>query len=89
MTPTRWVRTPDELRDLVDELSGSRAIGIDTEADSLHHYTEKVCLIQLTALGGASWLVDPLALPTLSPLAPILAIAMPVPPEGSVVTRPS
>lgn len=60
---------------MVDELTGSRAIGIDTESDSLHHYTEKVCLLQLTAFGGGSWLVDPLALPDLSPLAPILADA--------------
>jgi ribonuclease D len=73
--PTRWIRTADELDELVDTLSASRAIGIDTEADSLHHYTEKVCLIQMTAFGGASWLVDPLALEDLSPLAPVLANA--------------
>ncbi len=71
--PTRWIRTADELDDLIEELAGSGAIGIDTEADSLHHYTEKVCLIQLTAFRGASWLIDPLALRDLSPLAPILA----------------
>jgi len=71
--PTQWIRTADQLDDLVDELSGCGAIGIDTEADSLHHYTEKVCLIQLTAFRGASWLVDPLALRDLSPLAPVLA----------------
>jgi ribonuclease D len=71
----RWVRTAEELDSLVEELAGCRAIGIDTEGDSLHHYTEKVCLIQLTALGGASWLVDPLALRDLSSLAPIFADA--------------
>ncbi len=70
---TRWIRTADQLAKLVGELAGFAAIGIDTEADSLHHYTEKVCLIQLTAFGGGSWLVDPLALRDLSPLAPILA----------------
>ena len=70
---TRWIRTPDELAALVADLAGCGALGIDTEADSLHHYTEKVCLIQLTAFRGASWLVDPLALRDLSPLAPILA----------------
>ena len=69
----RWIRTADELHELVAELAGYGAIGIDTEADSLHHYTEKVCLIQLTAFGGPSCLVDPLALRDLSPLAPILA----------------
>ena len=71
--PVRWIRTAVELEALVDELTTCRALGIDTEGDSLHHYTEKVCLIQLTAFGGASWLVDPLALPDLSPLGPILA----------------
>ena len=73
--PTRWIRTADQLEDLVAELAGCGAIGIDIEADSLHHYTEKVCLIQLTAFRGASWLIDPLALRDLSTLAPILADA--------------
>jgi ribonuclease D len=73
--PVRWIRTAGELDALVDELTTCRALGIDTEADSLHHYTEKVCLIQMTAFGGASWLIDPLALGDLSALAPILADA--------------
>ncbi|MEO6774760.1 MAG: HRDC domain-containing protein [Kofleriaceae bacterium] len=71
----RWIRSTKELVGLADELATCRALGIDTEGDSLHHYTQKVCLIQLTALGGASCLVDPLALPDLSPLAPIMADA--------------
>lgn len=71
--PTRWIRTADDLADLVAALAGTRAIGIDTEADSMHHYTEQVCLIQLTAFRGASWLIDPLALDDLSPLGAVLA----------------
>ncbi|HUQ01745.1 MAG TPA: HRDC domain-containing protein [Kofleriaceae bacterium] len=67
-----WIRTAAELDDLVAELSRSRAIGIDTEGDSLHHYTDKVCLIQVSAFGGGAWLVDPLAITDLSPLAPVL-----------------
>jgi hypothetical protein len=35
-------------------------IALDTEADSLHCYFEKVCLIQLSSTKG-HWLVDPLA----------------------------
>jgi ribonuclease D len=70
---TRWIRTTSELEDLVDELAGCGAIGIDTEGDSLHHYTEKICLIQLTAFRGVSCLIDPLAVRDLSPLAPLLA----------------
>lgn len=68
-----WIRTAGELVELVETLAGTRAIGLDTEADSLHHYTEKVCLLQLSAFGGDSWLIDPLAIADLSPLAPILA----------------
>jgi ribonuclease D len=69
----RWIRTAAQLAELAGELATCRALGIDTEGDSLHHYTQKVCLIQLALFGGGSCLVDPLALPDLSPLAPIMA----------------
>lgn len=71
--PTRWIRTADQLAALVAELAGVRAIGLDLEGDSLHHYAEQTCLIQLAAFRGPSWLIDPLAVPSLAPLAPILA----------------
>lgn len=74
-TITRWIRTTDELAALADELVGCRAIGIDTEGDSLHHYAEKVCLIQLSAFGRGSCLIDPLAVRDLSALAPLFADA--------------
>jgi ribonuclease D len=67
-----WIRTPLELSGLVSAISGSRALALDTESDSLHHHLEKVCLIQLASDGGGAWLVDPLALRDLRPLAPIL-----------------
>lgn len=67
-----WIRTAEELGELVEELEGCRAIAIDTEADSLHHYREKVCLIQVAAYGGGAWLIDPLAIGDLSALQPIL-----------------
>ena len=35
-------------------------LGVDTEADSRHHYPEKVCLIQIAA-GDLVYIVDPLA----------------------------
>lgn len=73
-----WIRTDDELEQLVDTLAGCRAIAIDTEADSLHHYVEKVCLIQLASFDGGAWLIDPLALDDLAALAPVMA-------DGSVV----
>lgn len=48
------------LAELVGRLAGSSQIALDTEADSLHCYFEKLCLIQVSAEGG-HWLVDPLA----------------------------
>jgi len=69
---TLWIRTADQLRDLVDELAGAKAIGLDTEGDSLHHYTDQVCLIQLASNTGGAWLLDPLAVEDLSPLGMIL-----------------
>ena len=42
-------------------ISGPEAdVALDTEADSFHHYFEKVCLLQL-AWDGTAHLVDPLA----------------------------
>jgi ribonuclease D len=55
------------LEELVDELHSQQRIAIDTEADSLHCYFEKVCLIQISS-GLGHWLVDPLADLELQPL---------------------
>jgi ribonuclease D len=70
-----WVRTAADLAGLAGRLQGSRAIGLDTEADSLYHHREKVCLIQLATEDGAAMLIDPLALRELPPLAAALADA--------------
>jgi ribonuclease D len=43
-------------------------LAVDLEMDSLHHYREKVCLIQVSTR-SESWLIDPLALKDLTPLA--------------------
>jgi ribonuclease D len=47
-------------------------LAVDTESNSLHAYQERVCLIQFS-IPGTDFLVDPLALPDLSPLAPLFA----------------
>lgn len=47
-------------------------LACDLEADSLHHYQEKVCLIQLST-PHESVLIDPLAFSDLSALAPLMA----------------
>ncbi len=68
-----WIRSAADLRALVDSLAGSKAVALDTESDSLHHYREKVCLIQLATEAGTSYLIDPLAFNDLSALAPLCA----------------
>jgi ribonuclease D len=44
---------------------------LDTEADSLHHYREKICLLQVACAGHFA-LVDPLAIQDVSPLFGLL-----------------
>ena len=46
-------------------------VALDTEGDSLHHYPERLSLIQLAVQAGGVWLVDPLALDDLGPLASV------------------
>lgn len=54
------VDTPAALERLVGLLRPAARAGMDTEADSLHHYFEKVCLIQLS-FGGGNFIIDPLS----------------------------
>jgi ribonuclease D len=58
-------------------LAAAPEVSLDTEGDSLHHYPERLALVQLATSEGV-WLIDPLALPDLSPLAAIFAGQAPV-----------
>src|SRR5882672_4930253 len=73
MTPPRWIRTTEELDALVSSLRGAPSLSWDTEADGLHHYPAKLCLVQVADDRGQSHLIDPLALSTLAPLGPFFA----------------
>src|SRR6266852_2673044 len=73
MTPPRWIRTTEELDALVSSLRGAQSLSWDTEADGLHHYPAKLCLVQVADNRGQNHLIDPLALPTLTPLGPFFA----------------
>ena len=55
-----YVDSAEGLARLTEALSATSRVGLDTEADSLHHYFEKVCLIQLS-FSGSNYVVDPLA----------------------------
>ncbi len=56
----RWIATQNDLDDLISRLQPLEWVVIDTEADSFHHFQEKLCLIQLLTPQGVE-LVDPLA----------------------------
>ncbi len=70
--PALMIQTPDALNTLVSTLSEQTLIGIDTESNSLHAYRERVCLIQISTR-TADFIVDPLAVPDLHALGPVLA----------------
>lgn len=61
------IATFQELTELAEQIAPSQRIAVDTEADSLHCYFEKLCLIQIS-VPGTDVLVDPLAGIDLSPL---------------------
>lgn len=61
-----------EIEALVAALPASPWLALDTEADSLHAYPEKLCLIQLSHSGG-DVLIDPLSPASLAPLLTYLA----------------
>ncbi len=71
-TPLVMIEDKNGLDELVSRLRTATVIGLDTESDSFYSYQEKVCLIQLSDL-HADYIIDPLRVPDLSALAPILA----------------
>ena len=56
-----WVDTPEGVRETAGMCAAAHRFALDTEADSLHSYFHKVCLIQVTA-DGRHAVIDPLAL---------------------------
>ena len=66
------IETSTALAEFVARIAETARLGVDTEADSLHCYREKVCLVQV-GLPDADELVDPLAELDLSPLLDALS----------------
>ena len=69
-TPAHLEKWTDEMRAWMAESPDKRCC-LDTEADSLHHYHEKLCLLQVNCAGRYA-LVDPLAIADVSPLFELL-----------------
>ena len=43
-----WVATDFQLRDLLEHIDAADQVALDIEADSLHSYREKLCLLQIS-----------------------------------------
>jgi ribonuclease D len=61
-----------QLGELLPVIESADRVAIDTEADSLHCYREKLCLLQIS-VPGRDIIVDPLANIDLAPLCAVLA----------------
>src|SRR2546428_1360371 len=61
-----------QLRELLPQLESVGRVALDTEADSLHCYKEKLCLLQIS-IPERDVIVDPLANVDLAPLGDALA----------------
>ena len=68
----RMIDTLPALEKFADVISRKKIIGVDLEADSMHHYQEKVCLVQI-ADEKQCVVIDPLKIGCLTPLAPVFA----------------
>src|SRR5262245_27959551 len=66
------VTTPEELARLAERLSREPLVALDTEANSLHAFRERVCVVQ-ASVPGLDAIVDPLAVTDLSPLRAVVA----------------
>ena len=66
------IDTEQKLEAFLPVLRAATWVAVDTEADSLHAYPEKVCLIQISTI-SSDRLIDPLASLNLDPLLEALS----------------
>ena len=65
------IASAGQLNSLLPQIEKVDRVAVDTEADSLHCYREKLCLLQIS-LPGQDYVVDPLADVDLAPLCAAL-----------------
>lgn len=70
--PHEWVDTAPVLKRAVAAVEASDRVYFDLEADSMHHYYAKICLMQVLA-NGTCFAIDPLAGLDLKPFLAALA----------------
>jgi ribonuclease D len=70
-TDYKFIQTTAAWRDCVAQLKDQPRLAIDLEANSMYVYQEEICLVQIS-IPGSDFIVDPLALPDLDGLGPII-----------------
>jgi ribonuclease D len=68
----KHVETEESFSRAFEEFRKASRLAVDVEADSLYHYFEKVCLLQISS-DVETYILDPLALRKLAVLSPIMA----------------
>ena len=68
---TEIVSDGHQLVHVLESLKGHERIALDTESDSLFHYPEKVCLVQLM-IGSRIYIIDPLNVEDMTPFGKVL-----------------
>ena len=71
-TDFRLIDSQTGLAAFIQKAAEARMIAVDVEGDSMFHFQEKVCLIQMAA-NGSTAVIDPLALHDLDDLKPLFA----------------
>ena len=71
-TPYTLVSTNGCFHAVMERIRGARRLAIDTEADSLYHYFEKVCLLQLST-DDETFIIDPLVITVVGELGPLMS----------------
>jgi ribonuclease D len=66
-----FIESDADLEDACKRMSEYAIIGVDLEADSMHSFKEKICLIQI-ATSDEAFLVDPFTITDFSPFVAVL-----------------
>jgi ribonuclease D len=72
LTPFTLVESSENFQRMLEILMPASRLAIDIEADSLYHYFEKVCLIQIST-DQRTFVVDPLAVRDLDALGSLMS----------------
>ena len=67
----QFIAADQDLAAACDKLAKAPLIGVDLEADSMHSFTEKICLIQVAG-GEMAYLIDPFLIKDFSPFSALL-----------------